>query len=373
MGCGDHWNRLPSEVDPEAAAGVVDVREALAQEFRFAVGDVEEDRVVARAFQFGVDRAGDDVARGEVLHGVVVLHEGVASVRAQDPALTANRFADEFTLRLWVVEAGRVELHELHVGQARTRAVRHRHAVTRGDVGVGGVEVDLARTTSREQHDARLEELDLLRRDIEHVGSEDAVVAGQARLACGQQVDRAMVLEQAHVGMRAGTFEQSAFDFAAGRVAVMQDPALRVAALAAEVERGARFAGAVEVELGAEFAQRVDHGGAALDHMPDHGFVAQAVAGHERVVDVAIERVITRQHRGDAALGAIRCGIRCLLLGHDCDAAVLGDTQAVVEARDSAADYQDVEFELLGQRTLPAESSTPAGFADSKERPEMHR
>ena len=64
---------------------------------------------------------------------------------AQDRALAAQRLGEQEGLRLRVVEAGRVELEELHVRDRRAGAVRHRDAVAGRDVGVRRVEVDLAR------------------------------------------------------------------------------------------------------------------------------------------------------------------------------------------------------------------------------------
>ena len=47
--------------------------------------------------------------------------------------------------------------------------------------------------------------------------------------------------------------------------------------------------------------------------------------------------------RGDAALGPVRCRIGCALLGDDRDAQVPGDTQGIEQARDPAAEDEDVE------------------------------
>ncbi len=44
-----------------------------------------------------------------------------------------------------------MELHKFHVRDTRTRAERHRHAITRRDVGICRVEINLAATTRRQQ------------------------------------------------------------------------------------------------------------------------------------------------------------------------------------------------------------------------------
>ena len=144
--------------------------------------DVEDDEVVARALELGIDGAGDDVARREVAHLVIVRHEGLAVAPTQDAALAADRFGDQERFGLRVEEAGRVELHEFHVRERGAGAVRHRHAVARGDVGVARVEVDLAGAARREQRDRRRERVHLACRGFEDVGAERAVRLGAAGL-----------------------------------------------------------------------------------------------------------------------------------------------------------------------------------------------
>src|SRR5438067_1119743 len=82
-------------------------------------------------------------ARRELEAVVVALHERLARLQPQDPALAAQRLGDEEVLRLRVEEARRVELHELHVRDGRARPVRHGDAVAGRDVGVRRVEVGL--------------------------------------------------------------------------------------------------------------------------------------------------------------------------------------------------------------------------------------
>ena len=108
---------MRAHVDAQLQAALVDVGEALDEEVARQVGHVEHDVVVARALELGVDGARDDVARRQVLHLVVAVHERGAVAQAQDAALAAQRLADQERLRRRVVEAGRVELEELHVAR----------------------------------------------------------------------------------------------------------------------------------------------------------------------------------------------------------------------------------------------------------------
>ena len=72
-------------------------------------------------------RARDDVARGEVLGGRrVALHEALALGVGQIAALAARAFGDQAA---GAVDAGRMELHELHVLQRQAGAQHHAVAV----------------------------------------------------------------------------------------------------------------------------------------------------------------------------------------------------------------------------------------------------
>jgi hypothetical protein len=62
----------------------------------------------------------------------------------EQAAFAAHRFADQEGLGVGVVQAGRVELDEFHIGDAAAGAPGHRDTVAGGGVGVGRVQVDLA-------------------------------------------------------------------------------------------------------------------------------------------------------------------------------------------------------------------------------------
>ena len=80
--------------------------------------------------------AGDDVARGKVLGGGgVALHEALAVGIGEVAALAAHALGDQHA---GAVDAGRVELDELHVLQ-RQPGPEH-HAVAVAGLGMGEVQ-----------------------------------------------------------------------------------------------------------------------------------------------------------------------------------------------------------------------------------------
>ncbi len=133
-----HRDRLARHVHVgKDARRLGDARQALVQRVGAQVLQVQHDvvlvRTAAATFQ-NLHRHGarDDIARGQILGARrVALHEALAGRVGQVPALTARAFGDQTARR---VDAGRVELHHLHVLQRHADARRQRHAVAGADV-----------------------------------------------------------------------------------------------------------------------------------------------------------------------------------------------------------------------------------------------
>ena len=235
-----------------------------------------------------------------------------------------------------VVQHRRVELHELEVRHHRADPVGHGHAVAGRDVGVGRVDVDLAGAAGGEDRRPGGDGADLAVALVEHVRAEArrlAAVAGHV-----EQVDREVILEDRDVGVALDRGQERSLDLAAADVLVVDHAAPAVAALAGQVER----AGGVAIEVGAEREQLLDRGRALGDDALDHLAIAQAIADHQRVGDVLLERVVVGQHRGDAALGPVGVGVAGRALGDDGDPAVGGGVEREGQAGDAGAQDQIV-------------------------------
>ena len=107
-----------------------------------------------------VDGAGHDVPRRQLGARVEPVHEAVAVGQQQLAAFAAHRLGDQERLGLAVVQAGGVELVELHVGDPAAGAPGHGDAVAGGAVRVAGVQVDLAGAAGGQHHGAGAEHLD---------------------------------------------------------------------------------------------------------------------------------------------------------------------------------------------------------------------
>ena len=302
--------------------------------------------VLAAARHLAVDRAGHDVARRQRLHRVVLVHELLARLQAQDGPEAAHGLRDEevgFLAR--VVERRGVELDEFHVLGDGLGAVAHGDAVARGDDRIRGRRVDVAAAARGHDGELREHRFDLVGLLVEDVGAE----AGQpprvardelAQVVLRQQVDGEVVLQHGDVRVLAHRFDERPFDLGAREVLVVEDAVFGVAALAVELE--ASVGGLVEARApGDEVAdelRRAAHD--QLDGLP----VTFAGAADERVLDVFLEGVGGIRHRADAALRIVGVALLHLALGDDRDVSVGCGLECERQACRARADDQKVGF-----------------------------
>ncbi len=142
------------DVDPrEDAGGLGDAGQPLVDHLGPQVLEVQVDVVVLGAHAAALadlDRHGaaHDIARGEVLRvRSITLHEPLALGVREIAALAARAFGDEAA---GAVDAGRMELHELHVLQGQPGAQHHRAAVPGAGVRRGAGEVRAPVAAGRE-------------------------------------------------------------------------------------------------------------------------------------------------------------------------------------------------------------------------------
>ena len=99
--------------------------------------------------------ARNHVARREIDHRVIALHERFARVVAQHRAFAAQRFRKQKARRAFDMQRGGMKLHELDIVDLGARAPRHGDAVARGDIGIGGFLEHASQSAGGEQHGAR--------------------------------------------------------------------------------------------------------------------------------------------------------------------------------------------------------------------------
>ncbi len=337
------------DVDADRETLLVDVGEVSADRFGLLVGDVEIYEVFAPPGHLAVDGAGHHVARSQRLHGVVLVHELLARLEAQDGSEAAHGLRDEEVgLLAGVVEGGGVELDELHVLGDRLRTVAHGYPVARRHDGVRGRGVDVAAAARRHDGELREHGLDLVGPLVEDVGAEAGQPAGVAsdelaQMVLRQQVDGEMVLQHGDVRMVSDRLDQCPFDFGPRQILMVEDAVLRVAAFAVELVASV---GSL-VESGSPFDQVGDQLRSPSHDQLDGLFAALSGAADHRVANVFLECIGGIGDRADTALGVV--GVRFLhfALRHDGDVTVGGGLQGEAESGRARADNQKVGFHTV--------------------------
>ena len=327
---GRDGDGVRGQVEAAFEAAGVDAGEALADEVRAAVGDVEPDAVGAvAAHRFG-DGVGDDAARREFGVGMDAGHEAVPGGVPQDRALAAQRFGDEEGGAVSGDERGGVELHELDVADDRSGAEGEAEPVGGRAGRVGRVAVERARAAGGEDDGARFD------------GGGVAVRVFDDRADAAAGVDDQLPRPRADAEVESRALRprrQRRLDVEARPVSArMQHAVDGVRALASERDPSVPAA----VEADAELDQAADRRGALPGQDADGGRVAEPRAGADRVGGVAFG-VVVRAHRGgNAALRAAGVGAVERGLGDDGDGAAFGGDQRGVESGQAAADDDDV-------------------------------
>ena len=353
VGGRHHRNQVLRHIDAGLETLSKDVRETAAQRLLVVMADIQVYALFAGTLHFGVDRARHDVARRKTLHRVIFLHEfdrlRVARLAAlQNRALPAQRLADQERTDGRMVEDGRMELDEFHICDLRARPVGHGDAGAAGDIRIARVQIDLPGAAAGDRRRGRKHGHDGAVLHIEHIRAETAVRTAEVQPVADHEVHGDMVFENPDVRLRTDRFDHHALKLGAGDVPGVQNPALVVAALPAEVIL-VRILGITEVaagrELRAEVDEFADRFGAGLDDGADRTGVAEPGAGLKRILHMLLERVEAVDHAGDAALGKTAVALEDFTLGHDRDAAAgFGQMQRARQSGQTAADHKMVEF-----------------------------
>ena len=144
-------------------------------------------------------------------------HEPLAAVVDEHRAFAADGLGNQRQRGLGSVERRGMELHEFHISEPDARAVRDSKPVTRGDLRVGGVAVDLPAPT-RGKHGRVGDDLEWLPRETR--------AQPDAPPALHDQRERARALEYGDGAVRAHALDQRPGHLGAGLVAVRVHDAL---------------------------------------------------------------------------------------------------------------------------------------------------
>src|SRR5208283_269947 len=273
----------------------------------------------------------------ELLSFVVALHETFEIDIAENAAFAAEGFAEEEARSALDGKGSGMELHELHVRKDGTGFVGDGHAVTGGEIGIGGFAEELAEAAGGEENGAGAEFVEGVVSFIHEANAGGAAVFENE--FGGEGVG-------AHVEMRDGVSagEEGAADLAAGGMAVgVEDAGTAVGGFTGEGELGA---GAIE--FGAPFDELGDVVGAFFDEESDDVGAAEAVTGVEGVLFVEADFVFVAEGDGDAALGVGGSGFGKIGLGEDEDGAGFAELDGGAHAGDAGTDDEVIGLAGFG-------------------------
>jgi hypothetical protein len=321
-----HGDQVGLGLDAEVGADEVgDVGELGVDLLRGQVGEVEVDEVTACSApsaltDLGEHRPAHHVAGGKVLHcRRITLHKRLAIAVAEDAALAPCRLGQQDPE---LVDAGRVELEELHVLERHPAAEEQAGPVPGEGVGVGRDLEHLAEAAGREEGGLALEDVEVTGRELigdharqRRVGAGSAVVAGEGHVEhdeLREEVDvagHALLVQglQDHVARAVGRVTgppHRGFPVVAG---VATEAALVDAAVGRAVEGQAQV---LELDDGVDRLAAHDFGRRLVD---------QVVAALHRVEGVPLPGVVLHvgQRRAHAPLGGAGVGTGGVQLGQD--------------------------------------------------------
>src|SRR5208282_3002245 len=154
---GTHGSEVAGKIEAVAEAGGIDARETLFKEIPGLFGHVEIDMLAVRFVHLADDGAGDDIAGSELLSFVVALHETFEIDIAIQSDFPCEGFAEEEARSALDGKGSGMELHELHVRKDGTGFVGDGHAVTGGEIGIGGFAEELGEAAGGEENGAGAE------------------------------------------------------------------------------------------------------------------------------------------------------------------------------------------------------------------------
>ena len=271
--------------------------------------------------------------------GRVALHEALAVGVAQDAALAPSGLRQQDAE---LVDAGRVELEELHVLHRDAPAVEQAGPVAREADGVGGDLEHPSEAAAGEERGLGGEHVEVAGGHLVRDHAGHPTPGGGARVVGEDHVQDLELVEEGDVPLHA-LLEERLQDHVAGAVRRVAGPAHGGLAVVAGV---ATEAALIDLALGraverqAEVLQLDDGVDGLLAHDLDGRLVTQVVGALDRVEGVPLPGVLLDVGEGGAhaALGGAGVGTGGVELGQDRDPALAGDLDGRPQARAARAD-----------------------------------
>ena len=328
-----HRNQIHRRIDAAGATNRKDARKALL-EIPAQHPRVEPD-VPASDF-LSEDFAGDDIARCQLGQPMPLEHEPLSFLIQQDRAFSTHGLGDELQRILRRIEGGRMELHEFHVGEPDSPTMRNRETISRGNLRIGRVAVDLP-ATARCQHRCIGDDL--------HRLSCDRRLDPEHHSVFGDQIENARFLQHLDPRRLLDALDQSARDLGTGLIAVrVDDSPARVGSFAAEFEIPSRL----QIELRPRGRQFADTRGTFFDEDFDCLRVGEGSTCCQSILSMELGRVSSAQCCGDSSLRVSGRTIEERAFGQHHHVVVSRGAPCSVKTSNSASHYEKARPYPLG-------------------------
>ena len=302
MGRRGHRNRRAGGVEAQGPAAAQDRGELTVQPRLAHRTEVEPEVVHPQLLHTPRQGAAHLVAGGQITAGQLGYRAGPGGI-AEAGSLSPHRFADQEVGGAGEHQRCGVELHEFEIAHRRSGAPGHRHPVTAGLGRVGGVGEQMAATAAGQNHRPGPQ-------PAQPVAIENLQTHAAAPLHPELQGRNALVLLQANPSQHVSF--QSIHQGTSGPVLGVQNPPVAVGRL-----QGRAQLISLPVE-GHSQLQQPRHTVRGIPHQQLHRLeVAEAGAGLQGVVDVALEAVLGPGHRSNSALGPAAGGGGAILLAEE--------------------------------------------------------
>ena len=344
-------DEVPGGVDVYLGKGRGDIWKAIDVD----PAHVELHGPLAAPRELGLYGERDLVARGELVDEALA-----ASVEKRRP-LTANGLGyQEAVARPVAAQRGGMELHELEVGEIRARAVGEREPGADGASGICGALPERGHAAGGEDHRARQDRHRIPTSRPRGEPDAASIVRGQRR--------RGERLEDVDAPVGGGQGGEVAGDPSSrGRAAGVDDAAAGVSPFEPEGE----IAGPVRIEAHAELLELMHAGRRLLAEHPRSGGAGRIAAGRERIVVMALGRVVRGKRGGYPTLSPVARGLRQRRATDQRHSrAGAGGDERGIEAGGAGADHGDVRAKGLfgnGAGTVPARMPVYLRHASSLE------
>ena len=333
VGRGPDRNAITGEIQPGAPAGIGDQREPLVDEIRIEPFQRKVHRLIRTSALAG-DGARDAIARSEIPGGLVACHERFAGRVHELRAFTSQRFGQQKPRLSLDHQRRRMELHELQVDDLGAGLERHGNSVSRGDVRVRRFVIDLTRSTRREKHASGA-------RHGHSAVIEEKPRAEAASVFDHEADDPRMILGRHARQLRSALPEHPA-DLATGCIVRVQNSSRAMRRLHRERRLPVRRA----VESNTPRHQLSNEAGTVLDENLDCEWIAESVAGRNRVCRMQLRCITRTDGRRNASLRMTGVAFSGSGLGEDEHVAVIGDLRGRTQRGDAAADDEKVRAKL---------------------------